>query len=130
MTVHRAPGRRARLAAVCSAALAALTLTAAGATAARAGTATKDNVPVVTTNDGAVLGATAGTVNEFLGLPYAAPPTGNLRWRAPQPAAGLDRSPGRDHVRAELPAGAEPVRAARPVQRGLPVPQRLHARGA
>ena len=87
MTVHRAPGRRARLAAVCSAALAALTLTAAGATAAHAGTATKDNVPVVTTSDGAVLGATAGTVNEFLGLPYAAPPTGNLRWRAPRPAA-------------------------------------------
>src|SRR5690349_14797784 len=87
MIMLSAPRRPARLAAACCAALAALTLTAAGATAARAGTATKDDAPVVTTSDGAVRGAAAGTVNEFLGLPYAAPPTGNLRWRAPQPAA-------------------------------------------
>jgi para-nitrobenzyl esterase len=87
MIVLSAPRRPARLAAACCAALTALTLTAAGATAARAGTATKDDAPVVTTSDGAVRGAAAGTVNEFLGLPYAAPPTGNLRWRAPQPAA-------------------------------------------
>ena len=88
MIVLSAPWRPARLAAACCAALAALTLTAAGATAARAVTATKDNVPVVTTSDGAVRGAMAGTVNEFLGLPYAAPPTGNLRWRARVPSSG------------------------------------------
>jgi para-nitrobenzyl esterase len=87
MIVLSAPWRPARLAAACCAALAALTLTAAGATAARAGTAAQERAPVVTTSDGVVRGATAGTVNEFLGLPYAAPPTGNLRWRAPQPAA-------------------------------------------
>jgi para-nitrobenzyl esterase len=28
-----------------------------------------------------------GKVRAFLGLPYAAPPVGNLRWRAPEPAA-------------------------------------------
>jgi para-nitrobenzyl esterase len=36
---------------------------------------------------GLVRGTGNAGVSTFLGLPYAAPPTGNLRWRAPQPAA-------------------------------------------
>ena len=83
--------RRALLAPVCCAALAALTLTAAGATAAAASGAAAASraggAPIVTTGDGAVRGAATGTVDEFLGIPYAAPPTGNLRWRPPQPPA-------------------------------------------
>src|SRR5215472_1618201 len=83
--------RRARLAAACCAALAALTLTATGATAANVGTVAaawgSGGAPIVTTDDGAVRGMTAGTVDEFLGIPYAAPPTGNLRWRPPAPPA-------------------------------------------
>src|SRR5262249_10187811 len=42
---------------------------------------------IVTTAEGRLRGQTAGTGDEFLGVPYAAPPVGRLRWRAPQPAA-------------------------------------------
>jgi para-nitrobenzyl esterase len=43
--------------------------------------------PVAFTNNGFVRGARVGDVREFLGVPYAAPPVGDLRWRPPQPAA-------------------------------------------
>jgi para-nitrobenzyl esterase len=43
--------------------------------------------PVVRTDHGQVRGQAKAMVTSFLGIPYAAPPTGNLRWRAPQPAA-------------------------------------------
>jgi para-nitrobenzyl esterase len=41
---------------------------------------------VVVTDKGAVQGARAGEVDSFLGIRYAAPPTGTLRWQPPQPA--------------------------------------------
>jgi para-nitrobenzyl esterase len=44
--------------------------------------------PVVRLDGGLVRGTASAGVASFLGLPYAAPPTGNLRWRPPQPAAG------------------------------------------
>ena len=43
--------------------------------------------PVVVTDLGAVRGSISEGVASWKGLPFAAPPVGPLRWRAPQPAA-------------------------------------------
>jgi para-nitrobenzyl esterase len=44
------------------------------------------NRPFAVTQSGVVIGSTtADAVNEFLGVPYAAPPVGELRWRPPKP---------------------------------------------
>ncbi|HSR86666.1 MAG TPA: carboxylesterase family protein [Streptosporangiaceae bacterium] len=42
---------------------------------------------MVSARDGQVRGKKAGGADEFLGIPYAAPPVGQLRWRAPRPPA-------------------------------------------
>ena len=41
---------------------------------------------VILTTAGAIRGETVDGVRTFRGIPYAAPPVGDLRWRAPQPA--------------------------------------------
>jgi para-nitrobenzyl esterase len=47
----------------------------------------QDGGPVVKTVEGPVRGLVNNGVYEFKGIPYAAPPTGELRWRPPQPVA-------------------------------------------
>ena len=44
----------------------------------------KGEKPVVNTNAGKVAGFKEGRVNVFKGIPFAAPPVGDLRWKAPQ----------------------------------------------
>src|SRR5579872_1821858 len=39
--------------------------------------------PIVATTKGKVQGFVINGVSEFLGIPYAKPPIGNLRWRPP-----------------------------------------------
>jgi para-nitrobenzyl esterase len=70
------------------------TLTAAGAQAVDNGPATAawspHTAPILRIEGGAVRGAAVSGVYQFLGLPYAAPPTGELRWRPPQPPREWD----------------------------------------
>lgn len=59
----------------------------AAATLALALGAAQADAPRVRTTLGEAEGVVQGEVDAFLGLPYAQPPLGELRWRAPAPAA-------------------------------------------
>ena len=68
---------------------------------------------------GALRGVVTGATVAFKGIPYAAPPVGELRWHAPQPAAAWDGVRTADHYgticmqmldaarAAQLPAASE-----------------------
>jgi para-nitrobenzyl esterase len=89
--VDRCPARGASRGRLAAAAVAVLAL-ASCANAVGAGTAParpqgSAQRLIVATADGRLRGQAAGAVDEFLGVPYAAPPVGRLRWRAPEPAA-------------------------------------------
>ncbi|MBB1259076.1 carboxylesterase family protein [Streptomyces alkaliterrae] len=83
-------------------ALAALAAALTAAALATADNARGDDDPdrtVVRTDQGAVRGTVSDRARIFQGIPYAAPPVGDRRWRAPEPAPGWDgtrdaRKPG------------------------------------
>ena len=66
---------------------------------------TESAAPRVVTANGEIIGLTEGENRAFRGIPYAKPPVGDLRWRAPQ----------------SLPAWEEPLLATSP---GALCPQR------
>jgi para-nitrobenzyl esterase len=68
-------------------ALASLAASWPGVAAAQGQTAEKKPSAVVETKEGPVQGFVANGVNAFLGVPFAQPPVGNLRWRPPQDVA-------------------------------------------
>jgi para-nitrobenzyl esterase len=83
--IGRRPGARFRAGAIALGTVLA-TATATGVSTAAAHSSASAT-PVVTIMDGAVRGKGTGVTHEFLGIPYAAPPVGPLRWRPPQPVA-------------------------------------------
>jgi para-nitrobenzyl esterase len=74
---------------------------------------------IVEVEGGAVSGTTTGDVRSFKGIPYAAPPAGELRWRPPHPAVAWrgvrDGSAyGAECPQTQYPAGSIYVRPLLP----------------
>ncbi len=57
-------------------------------------------LPEVRIGNGVLSGLNEGPVHAFLGIPYAAPPVGALRWRAPQSPASWTGKLAADHFSA------------------------------
>lgn len=96
------------LAATTAAGLALAAVTAVRATADDPSAVATDHV---VTDKGPVRGVVTGDRRVFQGIPYAAPPTGDRRWRAPQPAA-----PWRD-VRDATKPGSPCAQGEHPIGR-------------
>lgn len=89
----------------------------ATALACCAAPAAAQQAPVATVTGGTVRGATDDGVAAFKGIPFAAPPVGALRWRAPQPVlpwAGVRDATafGHDCMQLPFPSDAAPLGTA------------------
>lgn len=70
--------------------------------------------PKVWVEGGAIAGRREGPTEAFLGIPYAAPPVGALRWRAPQPVRSWQGvrpalAYGHDCMQEPFPSDAAPL---------------------
>jgi para-nitrobenzyl esterase len=82
--------------------------------AAIATPALAQGAPVVMTASGQVRGTVADGVESWKGIPFAAPPVGALRWRAPQPVAAWSgirdaADYGHDCMQVPFPSDAAPL---------------------
>lgn len=82
--------------------------------------------PVAFANDavlvdgGMISGTTEDGIRAFKGIPYAAPPVGDLRWRAPQPVVGWEGIRKCDQFSAICPQNDYPVGS---IYRSAPQPK-------
>ena len=87
-----------------------LSLLAILAVEAPAASPTPPSALVVQTESGPVAGSTEGGIQSWKGIPFAAPPVGPLRWRAPQPAqhwAGVRPANAYGHDCMQQPFGGD-----------------------
>ncbi|GAA4491736.1 carboxylesterase family protein [Microbacterium panaciterrae] len=70
---------------------------------------------LIATTDGPVLGRSLGRTTAYLGLPFSAPPLGDLRFAAPRPHLGWAEPLAADAF------GASPVQPETPLVDGLPL---------
>ncbi len=76
--------------------------------------------PRVQMSDGSVAGTSRDGVRVFMGIPFAAPPTGDRRWRAPVPAVAWKDT--RDATRAG-PACPQPAKPSGTLSAHVPLAQ-------
>ena len=72
------------------------------------------SAPTARVAQGSVQGVSRDGVEAFLGIPYAAPPIGKLRWSPPQPAAPWNGVQRADRYSASCPQVLNPVGGRHP----------------
>ena len=72
------------------------------------GGAVAQDRPVITTQQGEVRGTLVNDLKVFKGIPYAAPPVGNLRWRPAQPPALWENTRDADTFGGVCPQALRP----------------------